>query len=627
LVGGALVIKNVPKYSDDSFNQLKARIAWAINEFRWGHKNLFKKAGELLWDHKNSSKEERITSIENLTGNQLNDMKSLSNYIRQLYEFETSSVIAYEKVVPSYVRFDAKKRLGIGVSKTCPDYFDKRLVPDISICHTEICMKDWLGSNNIYLQIPKWVKQYQLDHGLVINSTVLIPSVKPAIELILEPSIFKFIDSPKMLNISHVATQKDLFYKTNYVDVFSNSQNLLDDIPFVDSGIDTSPVNVIQCDIIYQQIQLTFIKEKIRLSNQLETAVIETLKKDNPYLKLEEIFKEYGQVFCLSFVMGERLNKLSGFSYIDQVNLTKIISNGYKEMKSCQTVFDEWRNLLSQLNMDSTKFDLPNGNLTININDIDGFDPHLSTSPENPQSWKVINRSQLIPTYKLLNNVLQKEIELLLSNEERILMNGVSKLENGKIRYYNVNFGFNLKSDNYKVIGSIVSNNSKRSDLDVRFQMLTVSGFSIVIEEIDNKDMLNETDDNDLTVHWLLIGKPLSVKYFSKKTRNMKILAGTISITLLDKQKIYVIDVKDKMDKTKISLEITNHAFEEINSILEDETLESLIQDACYLSWYIVYSAETDYKSHQIPWKHLGCYLKKGILDGLVKEIANIGFQ
>ncbi|CAG8642656.1 21367_t:CDS:2 [Dentiscutata erythropus] len=617
LVGGALVIKNISEYSDDSLNQLKARIAWTINEFRWGHKNLFREAGELHWDHKNSSKEEKIVSIEDLSGNQLNDMKSLGKYIQQLYEFETSSVIAYEKVVPSYARFDAKKQQEIDLSKSCPDYFDKRLVPDISIYHTEIFMKDWLGKDNIYIQIPKWVKQYQLNHGLVINPTVLIPSVKPAIELISEPSI-KFIDSPKMLNISYVATQKDLFHKTNYADIFSNSQSLLDSIPFVNFPIDTSPVNVIQCDIIYQQIQLTIIENEIKISNQLETAVTEALKTDNPYQEFEEIFKEYGQVFCLSFVMGERLSKLSGFSYIEQENLAKIISNEFKEITNCQNVFNEWKNFLSRFNMDSTRFDLPNGNSTVDINDINDIDLRLRTVPENPNSWKVINRLQLIPMYKLLNDDLQKEIEILLSNEEKILMYGVSKLENNKIRYYNVNFGFHLKSENYKIIGSIISNKLKRLDLDVRFQMLTVSGFSIII---DNKEMSKETADNDLMVHWLLIGNPLSVKYFSKTTRNMQILAGTISIILSNKQNIYVIDVKEEMDKvglpslspdciilhtfeflvpnfnlkfqatlkswtkTKISLEVTNYSFEEINSMLEDEALGSLIQNSCNLAW------------------------------------------
>ncbi|CAG8805250.1 3335_t:CDS:1, partial [Racocetra fulgida] len=67
LVGGALVIKNVSKHSYDSLSQLKARIAWAIYEFRDGHKNLFTE----------SKLDSRFPYIEDLDGNPLNDMKKL----------------------------------------------------------------------------------------------------------------------------------------------------------------------------------------------------------------------------------------------------------------------------------------------------------------------------------------------------------------------------------------------------------------------------------------------------------------------------------------------------------------------------------------------------------------------
>ncbi|CAG8728964.1 3157_t:CDS:2, partial [Racocetra fulgida] len=251
----------------------------------------------------------------------------------------------------------------------------------------------------------------------------------------------------------------------------------------------------------------------------------------NPYNDLEEIFKEYGQVFCLEFIMGERITKLNGFSHFKQEDLTKIVSNGFKELKDCHEILAEWKTLLNQHQMDSERFYLSNSNSTININNINDIDLCLSTVvPKNQNSWKIINRLQLIPLYKLLKDDFQKEIEILLSDEERILMDGYFKLENNKIRYCTVNFGFLLKSDNYQIIGSIVSNNSKRSDLNLRFQMLTVSGFSVVIEDIDNKETSKEATEN-------------------KKTRDTRILSGMVGITLSCKQKIYEIDMKKEMEK------------------------------------------------------------------------------
>ncbi|CAG8849600.1 6104_t:CDS:1, partial [Racocetra persica] len=173
----------------------------------------------------------------------------------------------------------------------------------------------------------------------------------PAIELISEPSI-EPRNSSKMLNISFVATQKDLIYKTNYIDIL-RTPNLLDNIPFVGSTIDTSPINAIHCDIIYEQILLTITKDKIRISKQFEAAITGAIKKENPYNDLEEIFKEYGQVFCLEFIMGERITKLNGFSHFKQEDLTKIVSNGFKELTDCHEILAEWKNLLNQHKMDS----------------------------------------------------------------------------------------------------------------------------------------------------------------------------------------------------------------------------------------------------------------------------------
>ncbi|CAG8603991.1 10322_t:CDS:2, partial [Dentiscutata heterogama] len=86
--------------------------------------------------------------------------------------------------------------------------------------------------------------------------------------------------------------------------------------------------------------------------------------------------------------------------------------------------------------------------------------------------------------------------------------------------------------------------------------------------------------------------------------------------------------------RTTISLEITNHSFEEINSILEDEALGPLMQNSCNLVWYMIYSmqqeAVLDHESHQIPWVYLGYYLKKELHDAifeysLFSNIKDIG--
>ncbi|CAG8832490.1 19649_t:CDS:2 [Gigaspora margarita] len=488
-----IVIKNVSEHSDNSLEKLKARIMWAVNE-----------------------RIQVCLLFEDLNGNSLDDMESLCVYLKQLYNFEIISVIAYEKVKPTYACVDAKKSQDVNasfdVSKSWPDYFDKLLVPGISIDYEELSMGDWLG-NNMYMEVPLWIEQHRLDHGLVINSMGIIPSVKSAIKLTMEPS-YELIGSTKM--------------------------NLLDNIPFVNSAFDVSPINAVQCNIICKKVQVTFVEDTIKLSEQFEAAIGKALEKENPYEDLETAFIEYGHVFCLNFVMGERLTKLNG---LEQEILK--VPNRFEDITSCHDIFKEWKNFLNEHDKDSSSFYL-SGDSHINIDDINDIDHQLNAVTENPNLWKVIDRLQFIPLYKLLKYDLQKEIEILLCNKERVLMVGMSKLKDSKSRYCDVNFQMQLKSDNYQITGSVVSNHSKKLDLNLRFQMLTVSGFSIIIEELHNEHIEN---DSDLTIYWQLIGKPQTINYFSKQTRNTQVLTGSTDFILTNKE-VYLIDIdiKGKVD-------------------------------------------------------------------------------
>ena len=77
-------------------------------------------------------------------------------------------------------------------------------------------------------------------------------------------------------------------------------------------------------------------------------------------------------------------------------------------------------------------------------------------------------------------------------------MTGVTKLSSST-RYYRVDLNKDLKdyldkyplkypltSDDYQVIGSVIVNNERTKDLSVKFQMKSISGFSIIIKEHKN---------------------------------------------------------------------------------------------------------------------------------------------
>ncbi|CAG8827345.1 23541_t:CDS:2, partial [Gigaspora rosea] len=148
-----------------------------------------------------------------------------------------------------------------------------------------------------------------------------------------------------------------------------------------------------------------------------------------------------------------------------------------------------WQRMLELLNSYSDSY--------ISNIKIDGINQWLISNSKNPDSWQIINRIQFTPLYKFLGVTLRKEIKIILSNEKRILMTGVSKLKNNKIRFRRIKFPQHLQSDDYQVIG-----------------------FSAVIEDLHRES--EESDDGNLEIYWQLIGNPMAVKYFSKQNRNIR---------------------------------------------------------------------------------------------------------
>ncbi|CAG8842860.1 26089_t:CDS:2, partial [Gigaspora margarita] len=285
-----------------------------------------------------------LPSIEDLSSNSLDNMKSLCEYLKQLYDFEIISVIAYEKMQDINASFN--------ISKSWADYFDKLLVPGTLIGYEE------------------------LNHGLVINLIGITPGIKSTIKLMMEPS-YELIGSTKMLNISHIKTQKDLFDITNHINIFDNFRNLLDNIPFV-----------------------TFVEDTIKPSAQFEAAIEKALEKENPYKDLETIFIEYGHVFCLKFVMEERLTKLNGL----EQEIFKVPNDRFEDITSYHDIFKEWKDFLNEHHKDSSSFYL-SGNSLINIDGINDIDQQLNTVTENPSYGK-------LSLYKLLKYDLKEKLKI-----------------------------------------------------------------------------------------------------------------------------------------------------------------------------------------------------------------------
>ncbi|CAG8512504.1 11313_t:CDS:10 [Funneliformis caledonium] len=468
LVGGSLVIKNGSMYNPLELDRLKAHLSWSINE---------------------------------------------AEYLNKVYKFETASVIAYESIVSAD---------NISLE------FNNRLIPGVMKHHKGITFDNWV-LDNIYLNLPFWIKKYQLNHGMVITPYGLAPGKKPVLEFLSAPSIKSCNQSNQTkIKISHSIIHKELLYSKHYIDYASKIINL-EEIPFI-SPFNTTFANVTQCNIFQEEVIITIFNEIfqknqiIKPSQQFVKEINEALKNINPYKSLTKVFSEYGHMVCTEITMGGRLCTTNQF--VTQ----KEFCQKWTVSKDC--VKTMLVNLLEKFNMD-----VPNKLIahdhSVNLNEIETW---LNDISKKQSLWSLANQPVLFPLYKILDDKYKRQIENILENKQKILMTGVTKLSSHKTRYYRVNF------DNH-LIGSVVTNN-KRLDLNVKFQMADIYGFSIIMEEYKT---LNEEIEGDLEVFWQLIGEPKAVGYFSNCTRDTKIFCEELKVEISSRKTSCRINVEEEL--------------------------------------------------------------------------------
>ncbi|CAG8654005.1 26305_t:CDS:2, partial [Dentiscutata erythropus] len=244
-IGGYLIIEKYPKDLLE-LSKLQMCINWAISNVR--------KKQDISFEDFNIT-----LNIKNSKDDVINNMKELSDYIEQLYNFKYISVIAYEKVI----------------SLSGHDKDHKILIPKISK-HKIIGMDKWL-QGNILLNIPRWIKNYKLNHGLVISYNGVTISEKPAIGI--------SISSIKKVQ----KTKKEYFGE-----VESSSST---DIQY-------------RYRIVNEQLEFT-LSNKFELTAKFEEAVEDALNSESAYDELTKIFSKYGHVICQKFTIGKIINILS----------------------------------------------------------------------------------------------------------------------------------------------------------------------------------------------------------------------------------------------------------------------------------------------------------------------------
>ncbi|POG67553.1 hypothetical protein GLOIN_2v1646180, partial [Rhizophagus irregularis DAOM 181602=DAOM 197198] len=510
--------------------------------------------------------------------------------------------------------------------------FNVRLIPGITNHHKEITMECWT-QDNIYLNLPFWIKEYQLNHGMVVTSYGLVPGIKPALDFLSVPSIKR----KRKIRLKASFIRNELLHSKIYID-----ESNLENFPFL-TLFDTAPTNVIQCNIFHEEVVINIWEKQKQISEPSQQLVEDikcALNDINPYKSLEKVFSEYGHVISTEITMGGRLGL--GDSTVNEKAQEKFHQylNGKEWSEWSDTIILECKDLLKKLNMSDQKLIAYNNSET-NLNELNTW---LNNTSEKPNSWSLVDQPKLISLYEIFHEDIKKQIQNLLENKQKILMTGVTKLSSSKIRYYRVEFeNYLLTSDDYQIIGSIIVNNERFDDLSVKFHMKSISGFSIIIKEYKK---LDKEIKGDLKVVWQLIGKPKSVGYFSKHTRNNEVF-NTEFVTEIPEQKISLqIDVKEELSPdfiiaTSIQYPPTNYEYMlqvVVKSwsgkiidldIINFDSFDDTPDKAC-IQLYVINpnqqeSVIADFGSEQVLWKLIGQKLGSGTLPD-IRVVVGLDF-
>ncbi|CAG8674883.1 7908_t:CDS:2 [Gigaspora margarita] len=642
LVGGGLIIKNFENKLKLDIS--KAHIIWIIDEISRNHKykNPFKKSIV------------NFSELYDLDNNQILDEKQLGDYVNQLFSYEKFSVIAYEKVIPAFTRLDKQLQDSFKTLHKIPaDWsmnINKRLVPGITSFHQEKDINDWL-INNITINLPYWIKKYHMESGILLTQDGFACSKEKVLEFLCEPE-FNFSETTS-LKIFHIKSPIDLLMNINKVEIKEKQDFQINPFNSVDSS--KSKVDAIACNIIQEQlkIQIRTEKNRIKVSDQFKEDIEKALESNNPYSNLTNIFDKYGYYFCKNHILGNSLESMC-YSYSELATEMFINFQRSKVPKEQDNLIKKWENFQSKFKVNAFSDDR-------SIVEPDKVENWLKENNLTyPEAWHVVNRTELIPIWKLLDSNIQERINELIKDEERILMTR-EEIIGSEIICHRIKFNKPLRSNQYQIIGSIVTIDYKKTSLAIKFRLMDCYGFYAIIEKHKSS---NEVINRKLKICWALIGNPLKHDYFNYELSNIKLISGNKKIEM-NKERIsdtVIIDITrpippqnlifatilefpstnfepaieiviNSSTLKKINYTLVNHKFEDIEPLLKDNQDSMPLE--YHFKWYLVdisgheslfswnsvgheinikqeATVEND-KLHQVTWKSLGHSLEQGL--------------
>ncbi|CAB4388385.1 unnamed protein product [Rhizophagus irregularis] len=535
LTGGKIFIDDFKPATSTEEEMFKSFLTVAYESAKYDKKNPFNNISALDF----------FPKIRTSDGEDLSAPHKLANWLNTLYQMNKPDIISYNDLIPI-----TEKKLSFGTTTSLID--EKQ--PGIANFKERLSLKEWVG-DSIYANITKWIKEFRLLQGLIVNkySSELENSKKISIDIGNIPDIYSIDES--YLKIIKPTTNLEKFFVNN--NIYSFSKNIESDGKSHEDGTmihlttnlkeSFKPINIFLDNSLsinkrairsnnsnygdythfimkYEKYRIILNKDDINPSKEFKQAIEQALEDMKPLIFLKDVFDEYGLFFPLSIILGKSLKNTlpnsslsSNFENIEKVDIGS-------------PPFEPLRSYLGKLNI---SYFLPKKGNIVKISDLPDWIQNMDDNLE------VIEFDKVIPLYKILEAGQQKKIDYILNTKDnfKIIMTGLVDLKGFNIDTENekrINIDPTLEGENYEVFGSIISkkSHSRLDEFFVTFESYDYSGFSAIINK------LSETNINikECYILWIIIGNPSSLSVFSPKNRDCQVdyFSITLQPNLLD---------------------------------------------------------------------------------------------
>ncbi|CAI2171759.1 13982_t:CDS:2 [Funneliformis geosporum] len=498
LVGGQLFIKNFNTSTKIQIDLLKMHLSWAYN--------LAKGERNQLYDFINL---QLVPKLETSDGKELTTTEKLINWMKNMYQENMIDIISYINPIPV-------SQLKMNENYLASDLNEKV----IKVCNYKerLNLEDWI-KDSIYVDLPRWVYDFNLLQGLIINKDLEIEIAKKvAIDLIKYP--YLELKNSFDLKLKKPTNQFEKFLLSNKVSSIKKENLHIFNNIFITNNdeLELNEDNVVDFHFInYKQYEILLPWDNIIFSKELTQDIKKGIKDMKPYKALQDIFNEYGYLFPQKIVLGKSF---------------KFTSTKFSPKEFAKIPIESVKSHLKPFDLLTRKGD--------KIDDLSNF-------IQGNKDLEIIEYDDVLTLYDILQVELQKQIDVIFEDDYKIIMVGIDDLEdlndNNIEHYKRIIINPSLNDQNYEVFGSIISNEpklTKSKEFSVKFKLNDFKGFTAIIKNIETQNS-KITKISEFHILWMIIGKPSKLpelSVFSPKNREFQIIFINESI-LLQPDKYY----------------------------------------------------------------------------------------